>query len=232
MTDLGPLLDSLLSIAPTLPEGAQITVTTVLYRLFSALGLGMPLAWLFNVTNREKGTKSSFMRTLHLLPFIAAVVILVIGNNLVRAFGLLGAVSLVRFRTVVKNILDMAFVFMAITLGMACGTGLVAVAVLALLMFSLALGTMELFRYGRGDNKSRAFMLSVKTDDIGETNAWIERSMEEIVLSSRLREIVRGDPSQLTYRMVLAKGVGEAELIDRIERMQGPATGRVQLKRV
>jgi len=66
-----------------------------------------------------------------------AMMIMVIGNNLARAFGLVGALSVVRFRHAVKNTQDIVFVFLALAIGMASGVGFYAVALVGTLTIGL-----------------------------------------------------------------------------------------------
>jgi len=70
---------------------------------------------------------------------ITAVVIMVIGNNLARAFGLVGAMSIIRFRTAVKDTIDIVFIFFALGIGMAAGVGLYSVAVGGTIFIGLVL---------------------------------------------------------------------------------------------
>ena len=65
----------------------------------------------------------TFVHSLIALAMITAVVIMVIGNNLARAFGLVGAMSIIRFRTAVKDIQDIVFIFFSLAIGMAAGIG-------------------------------------------------------------------------------------------------------------
>ena len=72
-------------------------------------------------THQGISFSAAFARTLVLVTVIASLVMMVIGNNVARAFGLVGAFSFIRFRTVVKEIQDTAFLFLAIVVGMALG---------------------------------------------------------------------------------------------------------------
>jgi uncharacterized membrane protein YhiD involved in acid resistance len=65
---------------------------------------------------------------------ITAIVIMVIGNNLARAFGLVGAMSIIRFRTPIKDAMDIVYIFFSLAIGMAAGVGLHTVAVLGTLI--------------------------------------------------------------------------------------------------
>jgi uncharacterized membrane protein YhiD involved in acid resistance len=70
---------------------------------------------------------------------VTTIVILVIGNNLARAFGLVGAMSIIRFRTAVKETQDIMFIFYALAIGMTCGVRLFDVAIAATLLIGIIL---------------------------------------------------------------------------------------------
>lgn len=80
--------------------------------------------WSTNTSNNAK----TFIGSLITLTMITAIVILVIGNNLARAFGLVGAMSIIRFRTAVKDVQDIVFIFFSLAIGMAAGIGLSMIA--------------------------------------------------------------------------------------------------------
>src|SRR5204863_1426946 len=79
-----------------------------------------------------------FLATLVLLSVVLALVTVVIGESLAKAFGLVGALAIVRFRTVVEDTRDTAFVIFAVVVGMAAGAGLVVGALLGLPLVLLA----------------------------------------------------------------------------------------------
>jgi hypothetical protein len=94
-------------------------------------GLAVAALYRFTLGHGRKDLRT-LPTTLVLLSLLIAVVTLVIGNNVARAFGLVGALSIVRFRTVVEDTGDTAFVIFAVTLGMAVGSGYVVMAAIAL----------------------------------------------------------------------------------------------------
>ena len=104
----------------------NITFVSLLIRLISGAVLSTGIALIYSKVNSDKDDKYVMMHTLIFLAVTIAGAMLIIGNNLARAFGLLGAVSIIRFRTAVKSSRDMAFVFLAIVVGMACGLGYLA----------------------------------------------------------------------------------------------------------
>ncbi len=100
----------------------------IIFNLSMAMILGLIYAYVFRLTYvRKKGDKKikkemkSIQFTLLLLSVGGAFIWIVVADNLVRAFGLAGALSLIRFRTVVKDPMNTIKVFYAIIIGMSCG---------------------------------------------------------------------------------------------------------------
>jgi hypothetical protein len=111
------VLENLLLKSPT------IFFVDILSNLAVAFALGFGIASLYRRTYRGYSYSSAFVQTLILITMITSVVIMVIGNNLARAFGLVGAMSIIRFRTALKDTWDIAFVFFALAMGLAAGSG-------------------------------------------------------------------------------------------------------------
>jgi hypothetical protein len=113
-------------------NGPHVTPLDVLIRLLVALVLGGAVAWIYRHTSRHAEVSSSFTVTLVLLSVLIAIVTQVIGDNVARAFSLVGALSIVRFRTVVRDTQDTAYVIFAVVIGMAVGAKNLWVAALGL----------------------------------------------------------------------------------------------------
>ena len=103
--------------------GPALSWAHVLVRLAAALVLGRVVASVYNQTRLPTERTPSFPATLVLLSVLIAMVTQVIGDNVARAFSLVGALSIVRFRTVVRDTQDTAFVIFAVVIGMAIGAG-------------------------------------------------------------------------------------------------------------
>lgn len=121
-----------------LVSDAAVSPAAVLLRLLAALVLGAAVAGIYLRTSRRGEFGSSFPITLVLLSVLIAMVTQVIGSNVARAFSLVGALSVVRFRTVVRDTRDTAYVIFAVVIGMAVGAANLWVAVLGLLVIALA----------------------------------------------------------------------------------------------
>src|ERR1700746_1648835 len=101
--------------------GPKVEPLDVLVRLALALCLGGVVSWVYCRTRRNTEIAPSFPTTLVLLSVLICMVTQVIGDNVARAFSLVGALSIVRFRTVVRDTQDTAFVIFAVLVGMAIG---------------------------------------------------------------------------------------------------------------
>lgn len=108
-----------------LSEGSPITPGLLALRLSAAFGMGLLAAGVYAVACKRGGRRAepSFLATLVLLSLLIALVTLVIGDNVARAFSLVGTLAIVRFRTVVEDTRDTAFVIFAVACGMCAGSG-------------------------------------------------------------------------------------------------------------
>lgn len=106
-------------------EGAPVEPAMLALRLGAAFALGLLATGVYAVACRWGGRKAepSFLTTLVLLSLLISLVTLVIGNNVARAFSLVGTLAIVRFRTVVEDTRDTAFVIYSVACGMCAGSG-------------------------------------------------------------------------------------------------------------
>jgi len=111
------------------PEVSPLEVTI---RLVAGLVGGLIVSRIYRMTRPDLAIAPSFPRTLVLLAVLIAMVTEVIGDSVARAFSLVGALSIVRFRTVVRDTQDTAYVIFAVVVGMAVGTNNFVVAVIGI----------------------------------------------------------------------------------------------------
>ncbi|HNE30296.1 MAG TPA: DUF4956 domain-containing protein [Saprospiraceae bacterium] len=120
----------------------------VLANLLVALCCGLVLSVVYRLTYRGPSYSVTFVNSLVLLSIISAIVIMVVGNNIARAFGLVGAMSIIRFRTAIRDTMDLVFIFLALALGMACGVGLNIVALCGALVAGLVVIVLTFTHFG------------------------------------------------------------------------------------
>src|SRR3989344_1608065 len=125
------------------------TTNQIIGNLLLSIFIGIAIAWIYKRTHQGVSYSQSFLISLVLMTVITATAIMVIGNNLTRAFGLIGAFSVVRFRTAIKDVRDIAFVFFALVEGLASGTGSFELAGIALIIFSLTAVFLVSSKFGK-----------------------------------------------------------------------------------
>jgi hypothetical protein len=111
--------------------GTEIDLMDVTLVMFWSLVLSILIAITYRGTHRGVSYSQTFTQNLVLIGVIVSVVMLVIGTNIARAFTLLGALSIVRFRNAVKDSRDVGFIFFVMAIGMACGTRFYPLAMIA-----------------------------------------------------------------------------------------------------
>src|SRR5437868_9493727 len=94
----------------------------MLLGLLLAFGCGHIMAWVYMMTHSGLSYSRSFVNSLIILPVIVSLVMMVLSNSLVTAFGLMAVFAIVRFRNILRDTLDASYILMVIVLGMAAGT--------------------------------------------------------------------------------------------------------------
>src|SRR3990167_4319281 len=128
--------------------GTEFSAALVVFNLGLSFLLQLVIVWVYKKTHRGLSHSQSFLFTLVIIGVLGTVVMMVVQNNLIGAFALLGAFSLIRFRTIVKETRDVAFIFFALATGVAVGTNNYSVALVATLLISVMI--VALSRYGFG----------------------------------------------------------------------------------
>lgn len=118
---------------------SEFTVLDVVLVLALSFLTSAFIGWIYQQTHRGTSYTQSFVFTLVMNGMIVSLVMLIVGSNIARAFSLVGALSIIRFRNAVKETRDVGFIFFTMAIGMAIGTrfyllGLVAAVVISLIV--------------------------------------------------------------------------------------------------
>src|SRR3954469_7093355 len=122
----------------TFKTPVQVHWGELLTRLCTATVLGFVVMFVYRFSRKGVPRNHSFEVTLVLLAILIAMVTKVIGDSVARAFSLVGALSIVRFRTVVRDTQDTAYVIFAVVVGMAAGANLLPVAIAGIVVVFIA----------------------------------------------------------------------------------------------
>jgi uncharacterized membrane protein YhiD involved in acid resistance len=147
-----------------------LTFQDVLINLAVAFLCGIIISSVYRFTYKGPSYSVSFVNSLVLLTMISAVVILVIGNNLARAFGLVGTMSIIRFRTAVRDTQDIIFIFFALAIGLAAGVGLPLLAFAGTLIISLVMIFLVSTNYGNPRKRQYLLQISYNANADNETD--------------------------------------------------------------
>jgi len=222
------------SLAPLIELNAGALVL-MLARLLLALLLGLVISWIYRRARPMNDEAESFTVTLVLLTILIAMVTQVIGDNVARAFSLVGALSIVRFRTVVRDTQDTAYVIFAVAIGMAMGANHPLVAVCGLVV--VGAGAIMLKKRGMGDvppaDGQFPFLLHVRLAIGLDADAVLGSTLDQFVSARRLVSVStarQGLSINASYKTALRADDGASALVNALNRLEG--VQNVELQRV
>lgn len=174
-----------------------ISADKILLSLLTAFIIGIFIVFIYKKTYNGVVYSKSFSLSLILLAMVAALIIRTISSNLALSLGMVGALSIVRFRTAIKEPLDTAFMFWAITAGIMSGAGLYLVSVVA----SLGLGLFYFICYVFGFKMSKQYLFVVKYEN--EVDSMIQNQLKKIgKYKIKSKSITKGI-TELTFEVAM-----------------------------
>ena len=216
---------------------ADSSLKTTVLALLLAFVLGQLIAWVYSRTHSGLSYSKTFTQSLVLMTVVVSMVMFVIGNSIITAFGLLGALALIRFRNVLKDTRDTVFVFIALVVGMAVGAQRFATALIgtvALLLVVAYLNLTDFGSLGRFDGYLTCRLNSDPDDQLkdnphAEMARLIHRFCRAVKLIST-RETGEADQSEFVYQIGLRDRDRTGELLVELRRVQGVEHASVVLR--
>lgn len=216
-------MDELINEALQNPAAvSQFGIWRLLAALSVTLFLCLILTYFYRETHRGISYSLSLAHTMIIMGVTICVIMVIIGSNIARAFALVGALSIIRFRNPVKEARDVGFLFMAMAIGMATGTGFFLYAVVFTLFACAMVYFMHRFDIGAKTAKEVLLRLHLpeNLDYHSIFNDLFFRSLHDHSLLSV--ETVRGGTLlELVYAIQFKKGVREAEFLDELRAING-----------
>ena len=158
-------------------ESVSIEFVPILLMFILATLLGFLIAWTYRKTHRGFSYSQSFSLTLILMTVITAFIIVLIEDSFARALGIFGAFSIIRFRTAIKDVRDIAFVFFALSVGLAVGAGLVFQGIVWTLLISALIFVLNKMNFG--GLRKLEYVLNFKMDSKQHSNDIFKGVMTE-----------------------------------------------------
>ena len=194
------------------------SVMDVLLSLLLAFACSLVVAWVYRATHKNVSYSQSYVQTLIILGILVALIMLIVGSNIARAFALVGALSVVRFRNAIKETRDVGFIFLVMGIGMACGTRFYTLAVLATVFICAVIYVMYRFNFFALNVQRQVVKVQVPADGDDFTPR-----IDDILISSTdeyeliSTESIRGGSLiEYSYTAKLKKGVKPNELINEL----------------
>ena len=183
--------------------------------------LGLVIAYTYKKTHQGLSYSQSFVLTIIFVTIIIGFVMMVIGNSLARAFALVGALSIIRFRTVVKDTKDTAYVFMALAVGMGAGTGNYFIALYA--TFFMSGVAWLLYKFNFGVQSSSDFILRFYFDKTITDDTYINYVNHHSENNALLHIEPSGDNKKLymTYDISLKEEFEMNDFISDFSKIEG-----------
>src|SRR2546423_12430996 len=107
--------------------------------LLLAFGCGHIMAWVYMMTHSGLSYSRSFVNSLIIMPVIVSLVMGVLSNNLITAFGMMAVFAIVRFRNILRDTLDTTYVLTVLVIGLACGSQKFTTAVIGCGLMSIGM---------------------------------------------------------------------------------------------
>lgn len=176
--------------------------------------LSAMIGWVYRFTHRNVSYSQSYVQTLVILGMLISLIMLVVGSNIARAFALVGALSVVRFRNAIKETRDVGFIFLVMGVGMAAGTRFYTLAVVAAIAISLIIVVMYRFNWFALNVQRQVVKVQVPPDGTYTTPIQdvLIRFTSEFELVS-MESIRGGALTEIMYTVRLKKGGEPGELI-------------------
>jgi len=182
-----------------------------------AFGLSLAVGWVYRATHKGVSYSQSFVQTLVILGVVVAFIMLIIGSNIARAFTLVGALSIIRFRNAIKETRDVGFVFMIMAVGMACGTRFYLLAIFMTVFLSAAIMVMFRMNFFAKEIRERILMVRLPSkSDLEEVFADLfRRSLDEYALIS-VETAREPELQEAVYSVVMRRKVDPSVFLEEI----------------
>ncbi len=190
-----------------------ISADKMILSLLVAFAIGLFIVYIYRKTYTGVVYSKSFSLCIILLAMVTSMIIRTISSNLALSLGMVGALSIVRFRTAVKEPVDTGFMFWGITAGIMSGAGLYLVSILG----SALLGLLYVISYSMGFKVSSNYLLVIKYDASAHTE--VSKIMKKITKKKLKSKTLSKNVIELTFEIEL-KEVKE-EIVDQFNGIEG-----------
>ncbi|MBB6731599.1 DUF4956 domain-containing protein [Cohnella zeiphila] len=199
---------------------AELTVSHALWTFSISMILGGAISWTYRKT--QTAYSSSFTLTMMILPTIVAIIILLIGSNIARAFSLAGAFSIIRFRSAPGDSKDISYVLFSMAAGLGCGVGAYGYAVLFTACLCALMFVLKAVKFGTNKEAMKTLKVTIP-ENLGYEEAFDEifRKFGIDYELKRVRTTELGSLYEVVYAVKLGPDTNQKELLDAVRTRNG-----------
>lgn len=201
---------------------AEFTVIDVVLVLVLSFATSAFIGWIYKISHKGTSYTQSFVFTLVMNGMIVALVMMIVGSNIARAFSLVGALSIIRFRNAVKETRDVGFIFFTMAIGMAVGTQFYSLAIIGAVVISLLILMMTRFDWYARKMSNQILRIQIPTDlsfDGVFDRAFLKYTSTSELIS--VDTVMNGTMTELTYSLGMKKSGLIEEFLSEIKKMNG-----------
>lgn len=200
----------------------NINFWTIVLNIALAFVLALIISWVYQKTHRGLSYSQSYVFSLVILCTLASVIMMVIGNVLIRAVALLGAFTIIRFRTAVKDTKDITFILFSLIIGMAVGTNNYVIALVSTIMICLIIYFLSKIKFGSIQRHDYVLTFSL---DKEKTSADIYEPIFRKYLKNydllNINTRQEGKIMDLTFNLRILSGVDLNKFIEELSAVSG-----------
>ena len=201
---------------------APLNIATLVFSVLLAFLIGQTIAWVYMLTHSGLSYSRSFVNSLIVIPMIVSLVMTVMANNLVTAFGMMAVFAIVRFRNILRDTFDSTYILWSLAMGMACGTQRFPVAIVGCLLTATVIFYLWVTSFGTRHRYDTIINMhwSRPLSDLEELRNLLHRhSRKAICASQRSHEGYEG--TDLSYRLLMRDPDRMDDLLTELRAMQG-----------
>lgn len=204
-----------------------VAPSTILLDLLLSYVLAQLVAWLYIWTHRGLSYSRNLTHSIVIIAMVVTSVMLVVGDSIARAFGLVGALAIIRFRTVLRDTRDTVFIFLALTIGIAIGAHHYTVAIAS--TFIIGFVAVQLNFTGFGQRHTDTGVVRVRSKGAVEA---IESTLGSWCRTHQLLSLkeASGGESEYSFEVRLYHPSDREELVAAIRAVEGTSTVSVALE--
>lgn len=199
-----------------------LSLSTLLVSVLLSFVIGQSIAWVYMFTHTGLSYSRSFVNSLIIIPIIVSLVMGVMANNLVTAFGMMAVFSIVRFRNILRDTFDSTYVLWALAMGMACGTQRFPIAIIGCILLSAVIVYLRVTNFGSRLNYD--FILNLHwSRPVLELPALQDLLMRHALTAncSSQRSHEGHNGTDLSYRLLLRDPARKEELLTELRALDG-----------